>query len=586
MPSTPAFPRFGTRERERSCSASLLPSSDDISENISDDDCRNEDEAEHVTWLTSDTPRRWTITAPSVTVESGHTGQKGYAVERRRKMFPAFPQEQLNTTPSHHASSRDVTDSSGPPRLPTRSLSRGELNSCEGSPARTRTVAFNAVDDTCELMIHSDDIEEESDLSVGIKRKGENDNDSEGSQVHVLRPSPRHSSAAPIWRANRRAMNLRSEEESDTIEIISSQEDTVSTRPSKMRIIDDIETQIPSLPAAGRDPIEDTSQVLDTQFRETPAVIRYSRAGVIDLDLISPSIPHSIVGGEVEEVTDEELEDVQSEKSFKTPRPVWPRFLPLTPSPSAKTKSLVTGSQIARRIQQNPYYDMSSTPPFSTSKPGYPQTPTASKTVQQNKSQSQYTTGIAGLVASWVLKVHSDVQLNSLAGTVSPSVGISKRRADNMDAVKAAGIKTRRGIRTYEFWKVLLNNKGYSYGSKNYAGFTLVHLQRCDRQQECSSDDDFGIQSPGEGEKAWAFLFDATNVSSLVATNGGPNDVSLTTVMLSDMRLSRGTILRLYKPVWRVQVTDQDMDAFFKAGYDSYSDKGVLLVCINWQIVE
>ncbi|KAK9385468.1 hypothetical protein V1515DRAFT_608176 [Lipomyces mesembrius] len=584
MPSTPAFPRFGTRER--SCSPSLFPSSDDISENISDDDCRNEDETEHVTWLTSDTPRRWTITAPPVTVESANTGQMGYAVERRQRKFPVFPQEQLHTTPSHHASSRDVTDSSGAPRLPPRSVSRSELNRYDGTRARSRTVAFNTVDDTCELMIHSDDIEEESDLSLGIKRKGGNDNDSEGSQVHVLRPSTKQSSAAPIWRSSRRIMNLKSEEDSDAIDIISSQEDTVSTRPSKTRIIDEIETQIPSLPAAGRDPIEDTSQVLDTQLRETPAVIRYSRAGVIDLDLISSSVPHSIVEGEAKEVTDEEFKDLRTETSFKTPKPVWPRFLSLTPSPSAKTKSLVTGSQIARRIQQNPYYDMSSTPPFSTAKPGYSQTPTANKIVQQNKSQSKYTTGIAGLVASWVLKVHSDVQLNSLAGTVSPSVGISKRRADDMDAVKPAGTKMRRGIRTYEFWKVLLNNKGYSYGSKNYAGFTLVHLQRCKRRQEYLSDDDFGIQSPGDGEKTWAFLFDATNVSSLVATNGGPNDVSLTTVMLSDMRLSRGTILRLYKPVWRVQLTDQDMDAFFRAGYDSYSDKGVLMVCINWQIVE
>ncbi|KAK9333461.1 hypothetical protein V1520DRAFT_331842 [Lipomyces starkeyi] len=581
MPSTPAFPRFGTRER--SYSVSLLPSSDDISENISDDDHRNEDEVEHVTWLTSDIPRRWTITAPPVTVESANTGQMVYDAERRRQKCTAFPQEQLHTTPSHHASGRDVTASSGRSRLPTRYLSRGELNSYEGTPARSRTVAFKTVDDTRELMIYSDDIEEESDQSLGIKRKGENDNDSEGSQVNVLGPAAKQSSAAPNWRPNRRTMNLKSKEDSDAIETISSQEDTVSTRPSKVRIIDDIETQIPSLPAAGRDPIEDPSQVLDTQLRETPAVIRYSRAGVIDLDLISSSVPHSIVGGEAEE----ELEDLQTETPFKTPKPVWPRFIPLTPSSSAKTKLFVTGSQIAKRIQQNPYYDMSSTPPFSTLKPGYSQTPTASKTVQQNKSQSKYTTGIAGLVASWVLKVHSDVQLNSLAGTVSPSVGISKRRADNMDAVKSAGIKMRRGVRTYEFWKVLLNNKGYSYGSKNYAGFTLVHLQRCERRQEYSSDDDFGIQSPaGDGEKAWAFLFDATNVSSLVATNAGPSDMSLTTVMLSDMRLSRGTILRLYKPVWRVQLTDQDMDAFYKAGYDSYSDKGALLVCINWQIME
>ncbi|KAK9317690.1 hypothetical protein V1524DRAFT_422291 [Lipomyces starkeyi] len=586
MPSTPAFPHFGTRER--SYSASLLPSSDDISENISDDDRRNEeDEVEHVTWLTSDTPRRWTITAPLVTVESANSCQMVHDVERRRQKCPAFPQEQLHTTPSHNASGRDVTDSSGRSRLPTRSLSRGVLNSYEGTPARSRTVAFKTVDGTRELMIYSDDIEEESDQSLGIKCKGENDNDSEGSQVHVLGPAAKQSSAAPNWRPNRRTMNLKSEEDSDAIETISSQEDTVSTRPSKVRIIDDIETQIPSLPAAGRDPIEDPSQVLDTQLRETPAVIRYSRAGVIDLDLISSSVPHSIVGVEAEEVTDEELEDLRIESPFKTPKPVWPRFLPLTPSSSAKTKSFVSGSQIARRIQQNPYYEMSSTPSFSTLKPGYSQTPTASKTVQQNKSQSKYTTGIAGLVASWVLKVHSDVQLNSLARTVSPSVGISKRRADNMDEVKLAGIKMRRGVRTYEFWKVLLNNKGYSYGSKNYAGFTLVHLQRCERRQEYSSDDDFGIQSPAcDGEKAWAFLFDATNVSSLVATNGGPNDMSLTTVMLSDMRLSRGTILRLYKPVWRVQLTDQDMDAFYKAGYDSYSDKGVLLVCINWQIVE
>ncbi|KAK9372769.1 uncharacterized protein V1513DRAFT_209130 [Lipomyces chichibuensis] len=584
MPSTPAFPRFGTRER--SSSASLFPGSDDISENISDDDRRNEDEVEHVTWLTSETPRRWTIAAPPVPVESVITGQMECAVERRGQKFPAFPQGQLHTTSSHHASSRDVMDSSGLPRLPPQSLSRRELNSYQNTPASSRTLAFKTVEDTCELMIHSDDIEEESELSLGIKRKGESDNESEGSQVHVLRPSTKQSSAAPKWRSNRRTMNLKSEEDSDAIEIISSQEDTLSTRPSKVRIIDDIETQIPTLPAAGCDPIEDTSQVLDTQLREPPAVIRYSRAGVIDLDLISSSVPHSIVGGEAE-VTDEELEDfMRTETPFKTPKPVWPRFLPLTPSSSGKTKSLVTGSQIARRIQQNAHDDMSSTPPFSTSKSGYSQTPTASKAVQKNNSQSKYTTGIAGLVASWVLKVHSDVQLNSLAGTGSPSVGISKHRDDNMDALKSARIKMKRSLRTYEFWRVLLNNKGYSYGSKNYAGFTLVHLQRCERRQEFSSDDDFGIQSPGDGEKAWAFLFDATNVSSLVATNGGPNDVSLTTLMLSDMRLSRGTILRLYKPVWRVQLTDQDMDAFFKAGYDSYSDKGVQLVCINWQIEE
>ncbi|KAK9247731.1 hypothetical protein V1506DRAFT_531269 [Lipomyces tetrasporus] len=592
MPSTPAFRRVVARG-ERPRSRSLFPSSDDISEDISDDDGRREEDVEHVTWRTSDSPRPWKITAPSVAVSN--TSPSGHEPERRvRPTFPVFrPLGLPHNNSSHHTSGGDVTDSPGQPRFPLRPLSRGELNSYNGALTRSRGVALtSAADDTCELAIHSDDIEDESDLSLDTERKRNNDSDSEGSQSGFYlshgrqRKAPIRAASKP--RSNRRTTTADIEEGSDSIDVILSQEDCVSRvlHRSKVRIIDDIETQVPSLPKADRDPIEDPSQVLDTQLREQPAVIRYSRTGVIDLDLITSSIPHSTAdeSAEAEEVTDKELEDRPTETPFKTPKTVWPRFLPLTPSSSGKTKPFVTGSEIARRIQQRPYDDISCTPPYSTSKGGYAQTPTVSKLTQQNKSQAKFTTGIAGLVASWVVKVHSDVQLNSLAGDISPSVSFSKRRTDGKDADKAAAVKMRRD--PYEYWKVTLNNKGYSYGSKNYAGFTLVRLQRCRMRPEDPSDDDFGIQSPGDGDTAWAFLFDATNVSSVVANSTGLNDVSLTTAMLSDRRLSKGTMLRLYKPVWRVQLTDRDMNEFFKAGYDCYSDTRGVLVCINWQVLE
>ncbi|KAK9236067.1 hypothetical protein V1525DRAFT_380276 [Lipomyces kononenkoae] len=583
MPSAPAFPRISTHDQSHS--ESVHPSSD----NISDDDSRNQDDSERVTWRTSDTPRQRKTTAPASTRQNANKSSIGrQGANPRSEKFAAFrPQGQLQATHYRHASDKCVANSSAPSsRLPLRPLSRSQLNTRSPTPAG----ALKAVDNARELMIHSDDIEEESDLGLDFVCKWKSDSDAESSQVQLRRESVTQQNistrAAPKWRPDRRKMNLESEEDSDTIENISSQEDTVRGRHSKVRVVDDIESQVPSLPTAGCDAIEDTSQVLDTQLRDSPAVIRYSRAGVIDLDLIPSSASHSIVVSQAKDVTTGESEDLLPEKPFKTPKSFWPHFAPLTPSSSGNTKPLVTASQIAQRIQQQPYYyDMESTPQLSASKLGYCQTPTVSKTIQQNKCQSRYTTGIAGLVASWVVKVHSDVQLNALVGNVSPSVGLSKRRADNLDIDKTARFKPTRGLRTYEFWKVVLNNKGYSYGSKNYAGFTLVHLQRCGRQQEYSSDDDFGIDSPGDGEIAWAFLFDATNASSLVPTSTGPNDVSLMSVMLSDTRLTKGTILRLYKPVWRVEWTDQDMDAFFKAGYDSYSDKRVI-VCINWQIVE
>ncbi|KAK9326171.1 hypothetical protein V1517DRAFT_252295 [Lipomyces orientalis] len=592
MPSMPAFRRFVARG-ERSRSGSLFPSSDDISDDISDNDSRPEEEVEHVTWRTSDTPRPRKTTAPSVAVS--HTNLSRHEPEARtRPTFPVFrPLGLPHTNSSHHPSGEDVTDSPGQPTPSLRPLSRGELNSYNAKLTRSGRVALNsAADDTCELMIRSDDIEDESDLSLDIERKRNNDSDSEGSQSDVYLSRSKQGKAqiwaAPKRRADRHTGAANIEEDSDSTDVVLSQKDSVSRvlHPSKVRIIDDIESQVPSLPKADPDPIEDPSQVLDTQLREQPAVIRYSRAGVIDLDLVTSSIPHSTAdqSAEAEEVPDKELEDGPIETPLKTSKTVWPRFLPLTPSSSGKTKPLVTGSEIARRIQQRPFDDISCTPPYSTSKVGYAQTPTVSKSTQQNKSQPKFRTGIAELVASWVVKVHSDVQLNSLAGDISPSVNFSKRRMDSKDAARAAPVKMRRG--PFEFWKVALNNKGYSYGSKNYAGFTLVRLQRCEMWPDDPSDDGFGIQGPGDGDIAWAFLFDATNVSSVVANSSGLNDASLTTAMLSDRRLSKGTILRLCKPVWRVQLTDRDMNEFAKAGYDCYSDTRGVLVCINWQVLE
>ncbi|KAK9369349.1 hypothetical protein V1509DRAFT_489309 [Lipomyces kononenkoae] len=580
MPSTPGLPRI-VRTDERTRSLASRESSDDISDNVSDDDNSNEDHSERVTWLTSDTPRPRKVTGPA-TVQSARRLANDSAQSHK---FTAFrPQGRGG----------DVTNLSGSPiRIPLRPFSRSDLNTRRsGTEVLSESAPLKTVDNTHELMIHSDDIEEDSDLALDVDYRDKSEIDSETSEVdegrlNVTQQNISSTPAAPKWRPNHPKTDSVSEQYSDGIDNISSEQDTVPSRPSKVRIIDDIESQVPSLPTAGCDPIEDTSQVLDTQLRDSPAVIRYSRAGVIDLDLIPSSASRSVTASQAKEEVDGKPEDILPEKPLKTPNSFWPLFVPMTPSSSGrKTKALVTGSQIAQRIQLQPYYDIASTPPLSASKSGYCQTPTVSKTIQPSRSQSMYTTGIAGLVASWVVKVHSDVQLNALVGNVSPLVGLSKRRPDILDIDKAAGLKMTRTLRTYEFWKVLLHNKGYSYGSKNYAGFTLVHLQRCGRQQDYSSDDDFGIDSPGHGEIAWAILFDATSASSLVPTSTGPNDVSLTTVMLSDTRLTKGTILRLYKPVWRVQLTDQDMDAFFKAGYDSYSDQGVLLVCINWQIVE
>ncbi|KAK9448930.1 uncharacterized protein V1518DRAFT_416722 [Limtongia smithiae] len=190
---------------------------------------------------------------------------------------------------------------------------------------------------------------------------------------------------------------------------------------------------------------------------------------------------------------------------------------------------------------------------------------------------------ISGLVSSWVLKIHSDAQLNAIASATAAA------------PVSAPTVKRRTPIWNmhYEMWKVVVENRGYLHGSRNYAGFTLARLQL---QISAGHEDGVVRHEPGVGTTAWVLLFESTNSSNAMFSSDGPassstttaapSTSSLVTTMMDDKSLAKGTLLRLHKPVWKLALSREEMrELQSAAGYEGMEGETGVRICINWVVV-
>ncbi|KAK9467270.1 hypothetical protein V1512DRAFT_275242 [Lipomyces arxii] len=267
---------------------------------------------------------------------------------------------------------------------------------------------------------------------------------------------------------------------------------------------DHIDLHLDSLSAPEHDAIIETSQVQDTQIRLAMPIIRKRDPQAIDL---SSSIPIDIPFR------------TPTRKHVEMSTPVGSKH----PNPTSKLAQL-----LLRTTQRN-------------------------DDTEKRDRRRLYTSGAAGFVASWILKVQSDVQL-SILGNDSPSVK-SNRHVGRYHRNSA-----------YELWTVEKENRGFGRTSRNYAGFTLVLLRKC-----------------YAGDTVLALLFEeAANLSDSISRT--TDDMSLTTLLLKNRFLSRGTVLKLFKPVWKISLQENELWELEQAGYAGEHASHGIMMCINWQI--
>ncbi|KAK9456025.1 hypothetical protein V1511DRAFT_496322 [Dipodascopsis uninucleata] len=250
--------------------------------------------------------------------------------------------------------------------------------------------------------------------------------------------------------------------------------------------------------------------------------------------------------------SDRYVEHDEFEPQLRTPNQ--PRFLK---SSSSGKKALQSATLLAQTLQRQQYL---------TSTLDTPSTQSAKSYMDQNKIVNtsnlyNFKSGMAGIVSSWVLKAHSDIQLNMFTETSPMSF---QRRLTALDS-RCHSSPSRALSWTSEIWKVVIENRGYIEGNTSYAGYTFTKLQK-----QLNSTD----ENSTPVIECWALLFDENNKNNDQST--------ITTIMLKNKNLKKDMLLRLYKPLWYLKLTQEEYAGIEKYGYSGE----VLLICIGWQILD
>ncbi|KAK9382755.1 uncharacterized protein V2V93DRAFT_365906 [Kockiozyma suomiensis] len=209
---------------------------------------------------------------------------------------------------------------------------------------------------------------------------------------------------------------------------------------------------------------------------------------------------------------------------------------------------LIQGRQGISALTDDPLYLNISPPSHFSSR--------AKQSSQLILQKSKDSSSLSKIVISRILKLQSDVQLNSATDT--NDTDCSNRRK-------------------ISFWKVMQENSGYAHGVKSHAGFTLARIRKMI---------DINSSQGSETEETWALLFNtASAFAFLQEETEKKTSESLMSIMLKNKSLQKNSVLKLYDPVWHISLMKEDNEQLRSAGYDNGEETKGVMVCIKWQLL-
>ncbi|KAK7202815.1 hypothetical protein BZA70DRAFT_94313 [Myxozyma melibiosi] len=276
----------------------------------------------------------------------------------------------------------------------------------------------------------------------------------------------------------------------------------------------------------------------------------------------------------------------------RTDQSAKPTSPPEDTPPRKRSRALLSANALSTLIQGRQRISSLSDSPLPSSHclsltPSTPRRPLAATAGQTSTPMLSHS--IANLVRANIMKLQSDVKLNAITDRNLSTAAAETKSIRNLSTAAAETKSTRKQPTSigYELWRVVRENLGYAHGIKSYAGFTFVRLTPHHHQQPA----------------VWALLFNVgDNISSDLggydyATTSSTTTESLTGLMLRNKSLYRDSVVKLYKPIWYIELSDTDVVALHHARFDAVSaqsdpddsyindtSSNRVLVCIKWKM--